>query len=281
MPRLPSDDARNIHSSFASGMRNFLSRGASNRAAQRARRGADTGAHNQQTPNNAMNSPTSAPEDEGIRNSHEDADQSSNATGVATALFQRHQSQDSIFVPSKYRFPAPTAVSVPAVWSWQMGQADWVPFDVQVMELLESLWAHMQSQQQQQQQDEPPHELVESLEEAQELLQTQEQQDQPQEGQSQHGTVREIGESDDMTSPTAATSQARLEQSHKVYAHISPWQYCLDLGKMTQQNLATRRVRPIRRNVESVGLWFAKGSDGHAERCAMCLLPSESDGGEY
>ncbi|CDJ42904.1 zinc finger (C3HC4 RING finger) protein, putative [Eimeria tenella] len=265
MPRLPSDDARSIHSSFASGMRNFLSRGSSNRAVQRARRGADSSAHNQQTPN-TVNSPASAPEDEGIHNSHEDADQSSGATGVVTALFQRHQSQDSIFIPSKYRFPAPTAVSVPAVWSWQMGQADWVPFDVQVMELLESLWAHMQSQQQQQQQDEQPDALVEPHEEAQELLQAQEQEDQQPEGQLQHGTVRELGESDDSTSPTAATSQARLEQSHKVYAHISPWQYCLDLGKMTQQNLATRRVRPIRRNIESVGLWFAKGSDGHAER---------------
>lgn len=156
--------------------------------------------------------------------------------------FHEFQSPESPFKPARLTFPPLTSVTAPAVWSWQMGEDQWVPFDAQVSGLLETLWDEMQ-QQEQQQQDEPP-EPAAGLG-AMQL-------------QQQHHQL--------YNSFCSGRLSSQQPLRHAVYVQILPWEYCIDLQKMLQQNTCTRKVRPIRRSFGTAALWFVKGEDGYAQR---------------
>ncbi|PFH36996.1 WWE domain-containing protein [Besnoitia besnoiti] len=51
-----------------------------------------------------------------------------------------------------------------------------------------------------------------------------------------------------------------------VYIRARSWSYRIDLNNMVQQNLLTRRLRHIRRSLDSAALWFCEGADGDASR---------------
>ncbi|CDJ30495.1 zinc finger (C3HC4 RING finger) protein, putative [Eimeria mitis] len=149
-----------------------------------------------------------------------------------------------------------------------MGEGLWIPFDVRIMELLESLWAHLQGEHQQ---DGPPDALPGTLDRTQEPHQPQHQQVQVQQHEDQgqeQGEDREGEEEQNTADHRGERASQHYPQNHKLYVHLLPWRYCLDLHTMTQKNLATHRVRPIRRMFERVGLWFSRGTDGYAERFA-------------
>ncbi|CDJ53519.1 zinc finger (C3HC4 RING finger) protein, putative [Eimeria brunetti] len=283
-------DDRPIHSAFTSGMRNFLSRGASGRSTRGNLPNRDTATNRvppQQAHNSSMSFSASAQQTAGAASNLQAAGEvgGSLAAAVDPSVFSRYQSEEAMFRPPKVPFPPPSRISVDAVWSWQMGEGVWIPFDVRVMQLIESLWMHLQGEQQQ---DEPPDAVQGNTERTQEAGQPPEQEEeQQQEEQAQEqGQEQEEVEEQDAGDPTGERpSQAPAQYSHKLYVHLFPWRYCLDLRTMTQKNLSTHRVRPIRRVLEAAGLWFGRGGDGYAERFAPELevhlenLWQESRGG--
>lgn len=267
MPSSAHKDSGLTHCVFTNSVRSLLSRGTSVRSARGNLRNSDTAA--------------SAPPPQHLRTDSMSASASAHQTarpvfdgGMADEAaavnapgpFWRHQSEETLFRPPKVPFPPPSSVSVEAVWSWQMGEGLWIPFDLRVMHLLESLWVHLQER------DAPPHAVQGTREETQESQQPQEQQEQEQEQEDEQG--QELGqewEGDDEQDVGDQTGgggpESFVQQSQRLYVQLLPWRYCLDLRTMTQKNLSTHRVRPIRRVFETVGLWFARGTDGYAERC--------------
>ncbi|OEH79277.1 zinc finger (c3hc4 ring finger) domain-containing protein [Cyclospora cayetanensis] len=174
---------------------------------------------------------------------------------VLPYLFRRHQSMGSPFVPGRITFPPPTTKALPAVWSWQMGEAEWVPFDAQLMEMLEDLWRAMHRELGVTQQDEEPELLTQAH------VRTEEPE------QQSHNAVQAPSRSRYLvTNPRPHAVQPHPSVAHKVFVFLAPWHYCIDVETMTQQNTTTRTVRPIRRAVETAGLWYAKGSNGYAKR---------------
>ncbi|XP_026192563.1 uncharacterized protein LOC34620869 [Cyclospora cayetanensis] len=161
----------------------------------------------------------------------------------------------SPFVPGRITFPPPTTKALPAVWSWQMGEAEWVPFDAQLMEMLEDLWRAMHRELGVTQQDEEPELLTQAH------VRTEEPE------QQSHNAVQAPSRSRYLvTNPRPHAVQPHPSVAHKVFVFLAPWHYCIDVETMTQQNTTTRTVRPIRRAVETAGLWYAKGSNGYAKR---------------
>ncbi|KAL8452153.1 hypothetical protein Emag_002494 [Eimeria magna] len=182
-------------------------------------------------------------------------------TGVPVP-FQQFQSPLSPFKPLNIRFPPPNRISLPAIWSWQLTDTRWVPFDIQVSALIESLWVALQRQ------IEDQVELPEANAEPGESVQR----------SGQDGglpTLMEgVAQQREQHSPSVELQEgepsprriSRKPLSPKLYVYLRPWQYCIDLEKLLQQNTATQRVRPIRRATEPVAMWFAKGQDGYAHR---------------
>ncbi|KAL8441344.1 hypothetical protein Emed_007573 [Eimeria media] len=184
---------------------------------------------------------------------------SSNTSGEAIDLgatcvtlpFQQFQSPQSPFKPLSILFPPPTRISLPAIWSWQLTDTRWVPFDIQVSALIESLWLALQ--QQTEDQIEPP--------EANNAHAESEEEDVGQQ-REQHSPSVELIEGGGP--PPHRESRGPL--SPKLYVYLQPWQYCIDLDKLLQQNTATQRVRPIRRATEPAAMWFIRGRDNYAHR---------------
>lgn len=52
----------------------------------------------------------------------------------------QHQTPEHAFHSGPLNLPTKTVYVVQAVWQWQMSEWLWVPFDLSVTELLESLW---------------------------------------------------------------------------------------------------------------------------------------------
>ncbi|KAL8435516.1 hypothetical protein ACSSS7_002443 [Eimeria intestinalis] len=176
--------------------------------------------------------------------------------------FQQFQTPQSPFKPLSVRFPPPSRISLPAIWSWQLTNTRWVPFDTQVSALIESLWDALR-----QQVGDRVH-LSGGNPESGELVQRDGQ------GGAQSSFLQGMGQQDEQHSSSVeiqegGRSPRRLSRealSHKLYVYLPPWQYCVDLEKMLQQNTATQRVRPIRRVTEPAAMWFIKGRDGYAHR---------------
>lgn len=273
MPSSRHQEVRPIHGALASGMRNLLSSGASVRSARGNRRVSHTASTRGPPQQTGLNSMSNANSTHQTARPVADEQRGGEAGGSLASAdapnsFWRHQSQETLFRPPKVPFPPPSTVTVGAVWSWQMGEGLWIPFDLQVLQLLESLWLHLQDEQQQ---DELPGTLQASLERTQDPQQHQEQQqerEQPQEGEQGQDIAQDRRGDDEQEAeyPTGETAPQALAR-YKLYVHLVPWNYCLDLHTVTQKNLSTHRVRPIRRTFETVGLWFARGPDGYAERC--------------
>lgn len=173
--------------------------------------------------------------------------------------FRRYQTPASPFRPFRVRFPPPRPASVPAVWSWQLGEAEWVPFESQVADLLETLWDEMQEEQAHHQQDEHPP-IPGAVGGSTQRQPQERQQDQTQ--QPMGAQLMPRGELRQDSRPQAN----RQPLSHRVYVHLSPWAYCIDLDRMLQQNMSTHRVRPIRRSLTPAAMWFMRGIDGYSQR---------------
>lgn len=173
-----------------------------------------------------------------------------------------------------------------------MGESQWVPFDAKVSALLESLWVELQKQREREQQDQHPEAVVEINERTRRQEQegqqrvhisptdVAQQQQRQETGQRQQRQQQEQ-QQQQLLPPPAEHPAGELIQlrdtgglgtalphpiSHKVYVYLPPWQYCIDLDKMLQQNISTHRVRPIRRTNETGALWFVRGQDGFAQR---------------
>lgn len=196
--------------------------------------------------------------------------------------FQRFQNVATPFRLNSIPFPPPRMKSVPALWTWQMAESRWVPFDTQVSRLLESLWIELEKQREREQQDQHPETAVEASERIQgqeqerqrssnvaqqqrrlELLRQRQQQQQHQQSSAEFPGGASV-QVTDTRAPVGAAPPHPIP--HKVYVYLPPWQYCIDLDKMLQQNISTHRVRPIRRTVETGALWFVRGENGCAER---------------
>ncbi|KAL8271633.1 hypothetical protein Esti_004438 [Eimeria stiedai] len=192
------------------------------------------------------------------------------ASGEATDIgvtfvpvaFQQFQNPQSPFKPLNIPFPPPTRIALPAVWSWQLTDTRWVPFDTQVSALIESLWVALQRQ------FEDHVEVSETEPELGEPVQRGGQ------GEGLHSVMEDVGQQQEQHSYSVEVQGSRRSPhrifreplSHKLYVYLPPWQYCIDLEKMLQQNTATQRVRPIRRATEPAAMWFIKGRDGYAHR---------------
>lgn len=178
--------------------------------------------------------------------------------------FRRYQTPATPFRPFRVRFPPPRAASVPAVWSWQLGEAEWVPFESQVSDLLETLWDEIQQEQAHQQQDEHPP-IPEAVGDNTQRQPQERLEDQTHLPVVQHPRGAQLmprGEPRQGSRPQAS----RQPLSHRVYVHLSPWAYSIDLDRMLQQNMSTHRVRPIRRSLTPASIWFVRGIDGYSER---------------